>query len=249
MATEDPSQPLNRISTLWTVVCRAHEGTAGSAAAAQQVLLQRYSGAVYRYLLGALRDRDAAEDLAQEFALRFLQGKFRGVDPEHGRFRDFVKGVLCHLVADYHRRRPPPLPLADAGREPAAPAEPPADPDHGFVDSWREELLARVWEALKRIQDQTGQPFYAVLRFRADHPELRSAQMAEQLGAQLGKPITAPAVRQTLHRARDKFADLLLEEVAQTLREPTADALEQELLDLGLLEYCRPALDRYSGKA
>lgn len=67
--------------------------------------------------------------------------------------------------------------------------------------------------------------------------------MAEQLSADLGKPLRADAVRQTLHRAREKFAALLLDEVLHTLREPTVETLEAELIDIGLLEYCRPALD------
>jgi RNA polymerase sigma-70 factor (ECF subfamily) len=68
--------------------------------------------------------------------------------------------------------------------------------------------------------------------------------MAEQLSAVLGKPQTAAGVRQALHRARDKFAELLLYEVRQSLENPTKDRLEQELADLGLLEYCKPALER-----
>ena len=55
-----------------------------------------------------------AEELTQEFALRFLDGKYHGADRECGRFRNFVKGVLAHLIADHYRRqqaRPRPLPL------------------------------------------------------------------------------------------------------------------------------------------
>ena len=54
----------------------------------------------------------------------------------------------------------------------------------------------------------------------------------------------AGGVRQTLHRARERFADLLLDEVIQSLDHPDAERLEQELIDLALLEYCRPALER-----
>jgi RNA polymerase sigma-70 factor (ECF subfamily) len=68
--------------------------------------------------------------------------------------------------------------------------------------------------------------------------------MAEQLSAELGKPVNAAWVRQVLHRAREKFADILMQEVLRTLREPTVDRLEEELIDIGLLEYCRPALDK-----
>jgi hypothetical protein len=35
----------------------------------------------------------------------------------------------------------------------------------------------------------------------------------------------------------------LLDEVLQTLREPTVETLEDELIDIGLSDYCRPALD------
>jgi RNA polymerase sigma-70 factor (ECF subfamily) len=242
MSDGEPDRSLNRISTLWTVVCQAHDGTAEGAARAQEVLLRRYGRAVRRYLLGALRDPEAADDLSQEFALRFLRGGFRGADRQRGRFRDFVKGVLIHLIADHHRRRPP-LPLP-AAHEPAAPAEDRPDPDEQFLATWREDILARAWEALEAHQARTSQPFYTVLRFRADHPDMPSAPMAEQLGALLGKPLSAAGVRQTLHRARERYVDLVLDEVVQTLESPTAEQLEEELIDLGLLEFCCTGLGR-----
>src|SRR5262249_60506122 len=98
---------------------------------------------------------------------------------------------------------------------------------------------------LGRVRARPGRPFPAVLRLRTDCPGLRSEQMAERLGARLGKPITAAGLRQTLRRAREKFGDLLIDEVAQTLVEPTADRIEEELIDLGLLEFCRTALDSH----
>ena len=55
-------------------------------------------------------------------------------------------------------------------------------------------------------------------------------------------------MRKTLERARDRFADLLLDEIAQALTNPTLDQLEEELIDLNLLEHCRPALERTAGQ-
>jgi RNA polymerase sigma-70 factor (ECF subfamily) len=245
MTHPGPDTPLNRISTLWTLVGQAHGRLEEAATTARRELLERYRRAVHRYLLGALHDPHSADELTQEFALRFMQGDYHGADPKRGRFRDFVKGVLFHLLAAYHKQRRRHTPLPAEGWEPAAAGPDIPDLDQPFLDSWRDELLNRAWKALEQIQQQTGQPFFAVLRFRAEHPDLRSAQMAEQLTVQLGKPATAPWVRQTLHRARDKFADLLLQDVAQTLHNPTAEGLEQELIDLGLLAYCQPALARY----
>jgi hypothetical protein len=68
--------------------------------------------------------------------------------------------------------------------------------------------------------------------------------MAEQLAARLGKPVSATSMRQTLHRARDRFAELLLDEVVQTLGRSAEEDLEQELIELNLLTYCQAALDR-----
>jgi RNA polymerase sigma-70 factor (ECF subfamily) len=244
--TDDELPPhLSRISTQWSVIFQAHQGGAEAVTEAQRQLMLRYGGAAYRYLLGLLRDPDAADELSQEFAVRFLRGDFRRVDPQRGRFRDFLKTALRNLVVDHHRRRstrPRQLP-ADAP-EPADPADHDPDLDRQFLDSWRRELLDRAWEALARAERETGQPLHTVLRFRADHPDLRSAQMAEQLGAVLDRAVSADWVRKTLERARNRFADLLLDDVAHSLDYPGPDAVEEELLDVGLLEYCRPALGR-----
>ncbi len=242
------NERLSHIRTYWTMICQAHQGQGQEVAAAREQLLQRYGKAVCRYLLGALRDPEAAEELAQDFALRFAEGAFHRANPERGRFRDFVKGILFRMVADYHRRRRrQPQALTTDSADPAS-NRPPDDPDGQFAQSWREEMLDRSWKALEKQQEQTGQLFYTVLRFRAENAELRSAQMAERLSADLGKEVNAAWVRQTLHRARDRFADFLIEEVAQTLNDPSGDELEQELIDLRLLDYCKPALDRYRRK-
>jgi len=236
-------QRLSQIQTLWTVVCRAHSDEATKVVnSAQKQLLERYGKVVYRYLLGALRDPDAADELSQEFALRFVRGDLRGADPTRGRFRDYLKGVLYHLIGDYHRRqRRQPLALL-AEHEPAASTDEPHASDEVFLTSWRNELLNRAWGALLALEQESGKPFHAVLQFRAAHLDLRSEQMASELSGQLGKDVNAAWVRQTLHRARDRFAEALVDEVVQTLSEPTVNDLELELIDIGLMEYCRPLL-------
>src|SRR5262245_16419258 len=243
MKVENPEPRLSMISTPWSLVCRAHHGPSGEMTAARKHLLERYGGAVCRYLRKVLRDPDAAEDVFQQFALHLVHGDLCGADPQRGRFRNFVKGTLFHLIADYRKeqqRWPGPLPS-----DGALTAKPDEDDSHrSFVESWCDELLARAWAALGDLEAGTGQPYYAVLRFRADHPEMRSPQLAERLTVQLGRPVTAAGVRQLLHRARGKFAELLLEEVTHTLANPTAEQLVEELGELGLLDYCQPALER-----
>lgn len=246
MDREQINQHLSQISTAWTVFRQAHVGPGGAASEAQGRLLQRYGAAIYRYLLGALRNQDAADELFQEFALRFVRGDFHRADPGRGRFRDFLKTALFHLIVDDQRRRKArPQPLPAGGTEPvSAEVDPTAEAEIQFLAIWRAELLERAWDALADFERQTGQPLHTVLRFRAENPSIRSPQMAEQLAGRLGRRVTAEWIRKRLYLARDRFADLLLDEVAQSLASPTLEDLEQELIDLGLLEHCRTSLAR-----
>jgi RNA polymerase sigma-70 factor (ECF subfamily) len=245
----EPELPLNQISTLWTVVSQARGSSSPVVEDAQRKLIERYGRAIHRYLLGALRDPEAADELFQEFALRCVRGDLSGVDRGRGRFRDFIKGALFHLIADHHRRRRRIQSIPDGAPEPEAPAADIHQQERDFLQNWREELLKRAWGALADIERRTGKAFHSALHLRANHPQLRSAEMAEQLSAQLGRAISAAGLRQTLHRARERFVDLLVVEVVHSLSEPTAEKLEQELIDLGLSGYCQQALARYRGGA
>jgi RNA polymerase sigma-70 factor (ECF subfamily) len=241
MSPADLDDRLSRIATRWTTVFRAHAATATGVEAARHRLMLRYSGAAYRYLLGAVRDPDVAADLCQEFAVRFLRGDFRRADPDRGRFRDYLKRSLSHLVTDHHRaRQAGPAPLAaDA---PDLAAEPRDEPD--FAADWRQDVLDQTWKALR----DDNPAFHATLLLRIENPDMQSPEMADRLTAQLGKPMTPENVRKTLQRAQARFADLMLDQVSESLDDPAAD-LESELRDLDLLKYCRTALTRRQVRA
>jgi RNA polymerase sigma-70 factor (ECF subfamily) len=242
MNTAELDQRLSRIATLWTVVFQAHGGQDATSEARNRLLV-RYSGAVYHYLLGAVRDPDAAADLCQEFAVRFLRGDFRRAAPGRGRFRDYVKAALVNLANDHHRSRqarPQPMPVDTPGS-----ATPSLPSDQDFVSGWRQDLLNQTWAAL--AADHPA--YHAVLLLRVGNPDMQSPELAVQAGERLGKPMTPEYARKTLQRAHGKFADLLLDGVAASLTEPTTEALEAELMALDLLKFCRSALSRRAGSS
>lgn len=235
MEQPDTDDRLSRIETQWTAVLRAHGQSIAGAKSARGDLLLRYSGAVYRYLLGAVRDPDVASDLCQEFAVRFLRGDFHRVAPEKGRFRDYVKTALVNLANDHHRaRQAGPRGLAVDVAAPELPSE------DDFVASWRQSILDQTWKALAEVNPT----FHAVLQLRIENPEMSSGEVAEHVSAQLGKPMTAENVRKSLQRAHGKFAELMLDQVADSLDNPTVDDLEAELEALDLLRYSRSILDK-----
>src|SRR3954447_22073371 len=95
---------LSQIATHWSLLLQAHGPDDSARHAALAELLPRYCTAVYRYLRSLVRDDAAAEELCQEFALRFIRGDFRRVDPRRGRFRDYLQAVLVHLAGESARR-------------------------------------------------------------------------------------------------------------------------------------------------
>ena len=106
------TQRLDNIATQWTQVQMAILGQGPAATQAKAELFQRYGGAIRRYLQAALGQPAAVDDLTQEFAVALVSGGFRHVQPERGRFRDYVKGVLFRLVHKHRRqnsRQPGPL--------------------------------------------------------------------------------------------------------------------------------------------
>ena len=210
---------LSRIETLWSVVRQANEGSVEKARQAQQTLLERYGGAIRRYLLGSLRSEDAADEVFQEFSLKLVSGAFQKADASHGRFRSFLKTTLFHLIIDYQRRGKRDATRALLDDTPDRPfcEDRLAEEDRAWTRSWREELLAKGWSALAQTEHSTGTPYYTVLRFRSEHPELRSQEIADQLNGsrrrkspkfkEVAKKLGSSSVRVLIHRARELLAE------------------------------------------
>jgi RNA polymerase sigma-70 factor (ECF subfamily) len=242
-------QHISGMETHWEVLRTAHEGAPDEVRAAQQEILQRYRPAIYRYLLACLANADAAEEVLANFSYRFVRGDFRNADHEKGRFRDLLKKAIYHLIIDYHKSgKKQHQPISPDGPEPIASFDSTYDSDRQFLDTWRATLLNKAWDGLQAEEKRTGRPLHTVLHFRAGHSEMRSAQMAEELSKRLGQSYTGDWVRKWLGLARDRFAELLLEEVKVSLHNPTPDTVEEELIDLQLFEYCKTAVAAWREK-
>src|SRR5215467_9141490 len=110
--------------------------------------------------------------------------------------------------------------------------------DDQLLATWRRSLLDMTWSALEEYQRaHKGSVSFTLLRLRADFPDDDSEQLAARLSDVLGRKVRADAVRQQLRRARLRFAQLLLEEVARGLDDPTPERVEEELVEIGLMDY------------
>lgn len=241
---------LSRIETHWSLVRQAHEDEPSEEVIdAKQALLLRYAPAIRRYLGAALRDPDSADEVFQEFAVKFVRGDFRSADPQQGRFRQFVKTSLYRLIVDHHRQRQKTRRetggLSTGDVEPLEETPPDARlqaADEALLLAWRDELLGAAWDKLQRYSIEHNAAFYAVLRLRVENPQWSSEQLAEQVSEVIDRPLNSGAVRAALHRARERFAHLLLDALSESLESPDHATLEAEVVELRLLDYCRDAL-------
>ncbi len=247
---------LTDMATQWTMVLRAAQEEGDDAAVARNKLLVRYHEAVLRYLRAELRDEHACGQVYSNFAVRVLEvDRFlQRADPRRGRFRDYLKTVLRHMVADYYRAQQRENKqreeLVRRGEEQGEKGSGTSEADQHFLNCWRQELINWAWQRLEQKEQQSSQPYATLLRLQEKQPGLRSAQLAEQLSQQLGRPFTADGIRQLTHRGRELFGEMLVREAARSLQVDLNDPegvqrVEEELIDLELLfSFCKVALDR-----
>jgi RNA polymerase sigma factor (sigma-70 family) len=237
-------QNLQSILTTFASQCVQWPLTGSDLAVRDKV--ERYYGTVLRFLMTIVKNDEMAVELANEFALRFLEGKYERFDPKRGRFRHYLKECLRNLVNDHWRKiqRRHEQPLPDSQLLPPSDVPPPTLVDGKFAESFRMELISRTYTALAEFEKATRTPHYTVLLVRTheDNRAKSSAELVELLSARLGKPLTVDNVRQLVRRARLKFAELLVADVRFALGEATTEQLQQELCDLNLFDYCKPLL-------
>lgn len=235
------SQRLDAIATRWSLVRRAHDDAASDIGEARGALVTRYSASVRSYVRAIMRGSPDADEVAQDVVVKMLQGNFAGADPNRGRFRDLLKVASRNMVRNWwekaNRRQGVDYDVdltADDNE---------AQPDGEWDDAWRQNVMDLAWARLQEHErTNAGSIAYTLLKLRGALPDASSNDLAEKLSEKLGKPVRADALRQQLRRARVRFAELLIEEIADGLDQPSADRIEEELISLGLFEHVRDLL-------
>lgn len=226
---------LGQTQTDWALLYLAHAAIPDDSREAWTQLVLRYAEPVRGSLRRLVRDAQLADDLNQEFWVRFLRGDFAHATPTRGRFRNLIKTVLIHLVVSHFRQAKREVTvgfdLADGFALAAHLA------NHHVAD-WRQELIDRALTGLDLAR--SGQICPEVLDIEVENAGRASPEKAALFGRKAGREVSAEYYRQILHRTRAKFAELLVEEVRRSLTDPTPDAVREELAELDLLRYCDP---------
>lgn len=200
----------------------------------------RYDLAIRKYLGALLKNPDAVQEVIHEVLIGILKRGLLQIQENAGRFRDYLRASLRHAVYQYWRSKQN-LPSGDAELDSVATPDlsPDQESDRLWLAEWRACLLDRTWQALRAVEDTKSSPYHTVLRLAVSHPNDTSLMLASRAEAMLNRPMRPDTFRQQLKRARRKFAELLRDEVARTLDDPSPEAIVDEFIDLGMLEFMR----------
>lgn len=207
-------------STQWSVVLSSREDS-NARRGALETLLPLYWKPVYFFLRRKGLSVESAEDATQGFFLQLIERDvLPRADPARGRFRSYLLACLDHYLINQHEReaaqkrggntRIVPLDTGIAERElPAVPD----DPGRAFDREWASGILDRAVARLTReyAEGRRKGPADVFLRFF----RLEDAPSYADSAAACG--LTVVQFKAALHRARERFRELLREEVAATV--------------------------------
>ncbi|MFO0875848.1 MAG: hypothetical protein U0840_00475 [Gemmataceae bacterium] len=222
-------------STRWSVVLAAG-GEGNASRLALEELFRIYWAPLYIFARRQGAQSHDAEEQVQSFFSWLLEKSILGrADQARGRFRNFLLVSFKQFMArqaEYAaaaKRRPAhPVLSIDAARAEQFLAEPYHEqtPDKEFDYAWALALLHRANQRLRDEYHRDGkEQRYEVLKnCLTDNPRLQGREMAQLLG------MTEGAVRVAIHRLKQRFGEILREEIGQTL--DSSDDIDAELADL-----------------
>ena len=195
---------------------------------ALEKLCRTYWYPLYAYVRRRGHSPEDAQDSTQAFFARLLERNWVGqADRQKGRFRSFLLSAMNHFLADeWDKARAQKrgggralIPLQFDTAETRYSHEPadPVTPEHSYERRWALTLLDTVLRRLQSEYEQEGRgELFAVL-----HPCLigdRSSQPYAELAPKLG--VSEGTVKSAVHRLRQRYRQLLRDEIAQTVADP-----------------------------
>ena len=203
----------------------AGEAESSRATEALSRLCSSYWYPVYAYVRRGGHDPHTAQDLTQEFFARLIEKNFvAGAAQEKGRFRSFMLIALKRfLVNEWQRTQAQkrgggvqfvPLETEDAeARYQLEPADE-LTAERVYERRWALALLDQVMNALRQefLANGKSELFDALKVFLSGE---KGAESQLEIGARFG--LSESAVKSAVHRLRQRYRELLREEVAQTV--------------------------------
>jgi RNA polymerase sigma-70 factor (ECF subfamily) len=227
-------------TTRWSLVQRANGDIDDEALQALAALCDSYWYPVYAYIRRSGHGAHDAEDLTQGFFTRLLEkGTLAHADPAKGRLRTFLLTCVRNYLHNEHerasaqRRGAHLLTSFDAGWAEERFASEPTDdltPDRLYQRRWALTLLEFTLQVLEQEYSADGKrELFAALRPCLGFTKEKTPNYAD-LATRLG--CTESTVKSHVFRLRQRWREILFQQVSVTLDDPTSDEIKGELAEL-----------------
>lgn len=225
-------------TTHWSVVLAAGHGQSPEAEQALEKLCRRYWYPLYAYTRRRGYDAHEAQDLVQEFFARLLAKNYlQGVNSERGKFRSFLLASLNHFLANEFDRAQALkrgggqilISLDDETAEERYRCDPASalTPEMTFERRWALTLLE---QALQRLQQEFGSTGRAAQFERLKGFLEGEVARGDYDRAAADLKVSPGAVAMAVQRLRQRYRELVRDEVAQTVAVPAE--IEEEMKHL-----------------
>ena len=186
----------------------------------------RYLAPMRRQLAVLLKSTEQADEGLKMIIAHLVSAGFG--DQEHERLRDF----LLRSIRSAARKRLKEIP---ENKRPEIDFDQLQSDSKDWLRYWREGLLERAWRALERIEHATpSRPLYSVLHCATANPQATASMLVIQIATETGVQIDEPKAEAILTESRSIFAQLIADEVSETLENPESADVRQGIKTLGL---------------
>ena len=221
-------------TTSWSLVLAARDGPTTESQEALAGLCEAYWFPLYAFVRRQGFDAEQSRDLTQGYFTALLEKRYlESVEPGAGRFRSFLLVSLKHFLSKEREKaravkrggRAQVISLDGHRAEERYAIEPVdrLDPETVFERRWALTVLERAMSRLQREFAEAGKQrrFERLHGFLAgEEPRAPYRQVAAELGMSEG------AVREAVRRLRQRFGQLLRQEISDTVADP-ADVDEE----------------------
>jgi RNA polymerase sigma-70 factor (ECF subfamily) len=229
-------------TTHWSVVLAAGQDGSPTAQQALELLCRDYWYPIYVYVRRKGYGPEDAQDLTQEFFAQLIaKNQVRLADRGKGKFRTFLLAVLDYFIArEWNRahRQKRGGQFSFVSLDQLTPEEryrlEPADhatPEDMFARGWALTVLRQAMYALQKECEADGKKALfgeAKNLLSGDRPAGAYAGISERLGMAEG------ATRVAVHRLRQRYGELLRQEIGKTVNE-TSEVDEELAYLMGVL--------------
>lgn len=190
----------------------------------------RYTCAIRRFLLSGLNSEDATDQILETLIQSLVSNGYEG--KRAAKIRDYLIAKIKDHVDQFFTQSN----CSAAPEEVTKWITEALNPQSLiWMRAWRDSLLERSWRSLERAEHIEPEiPAYSVLHASSTQPNATLAMIRVQMATAIDLKIPEERIGEILAVAKVQFAQILADEICETLSGDSLESIQEEIQLLGL---------------